>query len=155
MRVAFRAFALVAFTLSSAACSDPNNGDAGADAHVPSFATDIQPILTTSCSVGGSTCHGSMGTGGGLQLDTAANSYAHLVNVASNQLPTVHLVEPSHPETSFLLHKLTGDMYTAVPGCSMSTQNCGQRMPMVGGVTLTDPQIEMFRQWIAAGAPNN
>ena len=142
MRVAFRTLALVAITLFAAACGGP------------SFASDIQPILTPSCAVGGSTCHSAMGTGGGLQLD-AAHAYAHLVNVPSTQLPSVRLVDPGHPETSFLLHKLAGDMYTAVPGCTMNTQNCGQRMPMVGGVTLTDAQIELFRQWIAAGAPNN
>ncbi len=119
----------------------------------PSFSQEIQPILSASCAVGGSTCHGASGTGGHLRLDPA-NAHASLVGVASSLLPSVLLVDPGHADASFLLHKLAGDMYTAVPGCTTS-MNCGTRMPMVGGQNLSDAQIALIRQWINAGAPNN
>ncbi|MEI8257285.1 MAG: hypothetical protein WCJ30_16550 [Deltaproteobacteria bacterium] len=120
----------------------------------PSFSQEIQPILNQSCAVGGSSCHSATGTGGRLRLDPAS-AYAALVGVASTQVPSMRMVEAGHASASFLLNKITGDMYTAVPACSSSTMNCGTRMPMLGGQTLTDAQVALIRQWINAGAPNN
>jgi hypothetical protein len=137
-----RSFLAVAALLFTSACSQP------------SFQNDIQPIFARSCSVGGSTCHGATGTGGDLRLDPA-NAYANIVGHMSFEVATMPRIDPHHPENSFLLHKIRGSMYTEIPSCDSSTQNCGVVMPMVGGIMLSESEIELVRTWIEAGAPNN
>ncbi len=128
--------------LTAAACGAP-----------PSFSTEIQPIFNRSCAIGGSTCHGATGTGAGLRLDSA-NAYANIVGVTSFEIP-MPLVTAGNPDSSFLLHKVRGSMYTEIPACSSASQNCGVVMPMVGGIMLSADEIDLIRRWIAAGAPNN
>ena len=53
----------------------------------------------------------------GLRLD-AANSYANLVNVASNEVPSLKRVKPGDPDNSYLVQKVEG------------TAAVGGRMPL-------------------------
>jgi len=78
----------------------------------------------------------------GMDLTSTAASFAALVDVASIQVPALDRVEPGDPDNSYLIHKLEG------------TQSVGTRMPQ-GGPFLDQATIDMIRQWIADGAPNN
>ena len=74
-------------------------------------------------------------------LGDARRIASSLVKVTSTEDPDRLRVEPGHPERSYLMAKLQGDHMA--PGTS--------RMPP-GSLTLTDDQIEQFRNWIAQGA---
>lgn len=92
-------------------------------------------------------CHGSLGRRGNLVL-TPDVAYANLVGQPSDndaaRADGLLRVAAGHPETSFLLLKLTGPLK---PGY-------GDRMPQHG--TPLDPgTIAAIRAWIASGAPND
>lgn len=129
------AIAILALALGSMHC-----GPAAPPAY-----SEVQAIYTTSCAVGRN-CHGTIGAPPDL---TAAMSRATTVNVNSAQI-TMPLVTPGNLQNSYLWHKINGTMST-LPQCSMN--NCGTRMPMVGGAALSDAQIDTIRRWILAGAP--
>ena len=78
----------------------------------------------------------------GLDLSSAANSHANLVNVMSLQT-TFDRVEPGNPDDSYLIRKLEGG-----PGI------VGSQMPAVGPF-LDQATINTIRQWITEGAQNN
>jgi len=92
-----------------------------------SFATDIQPVLTTTCARG---CH-------------FFNRTADIVNVRGSIYPNYVLVVPRDPAHSLIYLKITGP-----PG------GLGGLMPEVG-LPLTADQIDKFRRWILEGALNN
>ena len=100
-------------------------------------------IFTPRCTL----CHdGSQPANGilpGAMNLNAGASFANLVNVASQQQPSVLRVVPGNPDASYLVRKLEG-----APGIT------GQRMPF-GGPFLDAAAIAQVRAWIAAGAPNN
>jgi len=110
---------------------------------VPVTLTQIQQdVFSPRCSG----CHSgptSSTLPSGMSLTSAANSYAALVNVASLEQGGLDRVEPGDPDASYLIRKLEGG-----PGIS------GSRMPQ-GGPYLSQATIDMIRQWIADGAPNN
>jgi hypothetical protein len=108
-----------------------------------SFASQLQPIFNASCT--NELCHGATDPQAGLNL-TAAAAYGGLVGVASSEPMCAQYarVQPGQPDASVLVFKLagTGACFT------------GSRMPKVGSV-LSPTQIQLFRDWIANGAPNN
>ncbi|MXY15866.1 MAG: hypothetical protein F4Y57_02375 [Acidobacteria bacterium] len=85
--------------------------------------------------------HGDHATEAGLDL-TTGNAFANLVNVRSVQV-ALNLVTPNDAENSYLIHKIDG-----------RTGIVGDRMPP-DGPFLTTAQIDVIRQWINNGAPNN
>jgi hypothetical protein len=105
------------------------------------YATQLQPIWTATCT--GSACHDATQPQSGLNL-TASASFAELVNVASGDCPSEKLVEPGHPERSYLVQKLQGS-----GSCFIGT-----RMPKAAPA-LSTAQIQLVRDWIVNGAPNN
>ena len=107
-----------------------------------SFATDIQPILTTNCAVAG--CHVGVGAPEGLDLQEG-EAYANLVGVTSRQVPTLNRVEPGDPEKSYLFLKHRGDA------------SIGSRMPL-NNPTFFDANPDLLaleRVWIEEGALDN
>lgn len=104
--------------------------------------TQIQnEVFTPICSA----CHTgptSNALPSGMNLSSAADSFAALVGVASIQVPALNRVEPGNPDDSYLIRKLEG------------TQSVGDRMPQ-GGPFLDQETIDTIRQWITDGAPNN
>ena len=89
-------------------------------------------------------CHrGGSGAPGGLDLSSADESYDNMVNVpAFHEEATGRVrVVPNDPDASFLIHKLEG-----------GPNLVGERMPF-GGSALPAADIQMVRDWIAAGAP--
>lgn len=109
-----------------------------------SFAADVQPIFSANCS---GNCHGGAAPSKGLNLSSAVDAYAGLVNRNSTECTAVKLVEPSSPQTSYLMWKLHGSGPTP--------QSCfsGSQMPKTGSVTSNEQAI--INSWIVAGAPNN
>ena len=106
-----------------------------------SFASQLQPILTASCAT--TACHAGVHPQQGLDL-SAGKAYAALVNVASSECSTYKLVLPDQPDQSYLIFKLAGS------GACFT----GSQMPK-GGAALSSAQQQLFRDWIANGAPNN
>jgi hypothetical protein len=106
-----------------------------------SFASQIQPLLTASCT--SMACHDAIQPQQGLDLVTG-HAYAQLVSVASTECSTSMLVKPGAPSDSYLVVKLAG-------GGTCST---GSRMPKAATAWSSD-QIQLVRDWIANGAPNN
>jgi hypothetical protein len=112
---------------------------ASANGFVPStvsFATDIQPIFTTSC-VG---CHGPPQPTGDTDL-TAGASYGSLVNVVSSGYAPAVRVIPGDTTHSVLYHKVFG------------TGQYGPAMPLGGTISQSDRT--KIRTWIIEGARNN
>jgi len=89
-------------------------------------------------------CHSGNGNSlpGVMNLTSAANSYAALVNVASIERAELMRVKPNDSANSYIVHKLKGQDIQ------------GSRMPL-GGPFFTDAQIADVVGWIDAGALNN
>lgn len=145
------AAAALALILTAGACSSgssssvtsptPTPGAGGGGSTAPTFQQVQTQILTPTCTG----CHTSNGRTPAAGMDlTAAVSYGNLVNVASSGKPGAIRVIPGDPDNSYLIHKLEG-----------ASDIVGLRMPRNGPPYLTDAQVAMVRQWIAAGALNN
>jgi hypothetical protein len=106
-----------------------------------SFSGQVQPIFTATCT--GPACHSGAKPQQGLNLSSAASSYAGLVNIASQQCPTTKLVLPLQPDMSYMVWKIQG----------AGTCFTGSQMPK--GAPLSAAQIATIRSWVSAGAPNN
>jgi hypothetical protein len=138
-----------------------------------SFMTDVAPIFQASCATGGTSCHsdaGKMPNGFPLVLGGAASVtpgmiVTNLVNVKSGEDPSLNLVTPNDPVSSYLMHKLDGDQCGFATACNAGLlgaayPNCGVFMPnaippMTTSSPLTGPQRETVRAWIKQGAMNN
>ncbi len=90
-------------------------------------------MFTPSCAT--ANCHSGVNPPANLNLE-AANSYAMLVSVASDQDPNTLRVNPGNPDASYLIQKLEG--------------NAGQQMPPNNALPQAD--INVIRQWILDGA---
>jgi hypothetical protein len=77
----------------------------------------------------------------GLKLDSA-NSFANLVNVNSNEVPSLKRVKPGDDSNSYIVHKIEG------------TQEVGARMPL-NSTPLSNANISLIRRWIVEGAHNS
>ena len=101
--------------------------------------TDFQEIQDTVFTPICTQCHSGANAPQGLRLD-AANSYALLVNVNSNEVASLKRVNPGNPDQSYLVQKIQGNA------------SVGGRMPL-GQAALPQDRIDLIRRWIAAGAP--
>jgi len=133
-------FLLAALVLAGCTAGNGEGLDenGGAIPIVPPVDSDFQQIQDTIFTPICTNCHVGANAPQGLRLD-AANSYALLVNVASNEVPGTLRVSPGNPDASYIVQKLQGN--NAV----------GARMPF-GGPYLSQTQIDLVRGWIAAGA---
>jgi hypothetical protein len=109
----------------------------------PSWQYDIAPILGETCATSGA-CHKGANAALGLNLE-AGQSYASVVNVASQARPAFLRVKPGQSDSSFL--------YLATSTIVAERQNY-YRMPLTE-YPLPDPVRETIRNWINNGAPNN
>lgn len=102
-------------------------------------------VFNTSCAVSG--CHDSQSQAGGLLLEIGA-AYTQIVDGTPTNGVAQGLgwkrITPGDPATSFLMHKLTGDLGAGLGG----------RMPL-GKPPLAANLIEIIRLWIVDGAPAN
>jgi hypothetical protein len=97
-------------------------------------------IFTASCAFSG--CHGGSSPAQGMNL-TAGSAYANIVNVPSNEQPTLDRIEPNDPAASYMYLKVTGDPSIV-----------GSQMPL-DGQPLSQSLIDLLRDWIERGAPND
>ncbi len=116
------------------ACGSGGNG--GGD----TFSSLQRDFLTPSCALIG--CHDAVDASEGLVLE-AGMAYAELVNVPSEQVPSLNRVTPNDPDNSYLIKKLRGD-----PDIR------GRRMPR-GDPALSAAELQRFVAWINKGAPND
>jgi hypothetical protein len=108
----------------------------------PSLNTDIQPIFTKRCAIGG--CHTPAEARVGLIL-AAGVARDSLVNIPSVDGVPLKRVLPGDHVNSFLWRVLQPDS-TLHPGIP--------RMPLAA-TPLTTNQIQNIANWIDQGAPNN
>jgi len=97
-------------------------------------------IFNASCAFSG--CHAGSSPAQGLDL-TAGAAYTNIVDVASSQQPSLDRIEPDEPDASYLYLKIIDDS-------SIS----GSRMPR-GAPALAQELIDLLRDWIERGAPND
>jgi hypothetical protein len=132
---------LITIACGSSSPASPSGGTSGGGGGAPTL-TDIQTqIFNPGCV----TCHTSSGRtpAAGLDLETAV-AWDNLVNVASTGKPGAVRVIPSDANNSYLIKKLIG-----------ASDIVGLRMPRNGPPYLSDAQVAMIQQWIAAGAAKN
>jgi mono/diheme cytochrome c family protein len=142
--LAAKGILLVSLVFALAACT-AGNGE-GLDQNGqpippgPTGASDFQQIQDTIFTPICSACHIGANAPQGMRLD-AANSYAMIVGVPSNEVPGLMRINPGNPDTSYLVQKIQGNAAQGV------------RMPANGPPYLTQDQIDLVRRWVAAGAP--
>jgi hypothetical protein len=109
---------------------------------VSTYNSTIQPIFNAKCT----SCHSGGSPPQGLNL-TAGTSFGLLVNVNSNELPSMKRIKPNDVANSYLVHK--------VEGTQGSVGGSGSKMPLgcSGATCLTAGQISDIKAWINAGAP--
>ncbi len=124
------------------------SGGVNVPVEAPTFIGHVAPILKQGCSF--QSCHG--GGSGGFNIPDAGPTivYASLVGQASRALTDMPLVDPGHPENSFLLAKVEGTQGTLDARCIGG--DCGGAMPEGSGL-LPPESRQILRDWIAAGAP--
>lgn len=96
-------------------------------------------IFSASCAFSG--CHGGGSASAGLALDSGV-AHGNIVDVPSTQ-SSLDRIEPNDPGASYLFLKVIDD-----PSIT------GSRMPR-GGAPLSQTQIDLLRDWIERGAPND
>ncbi|MDH3814028.1 MAG: CHRD domain-containing protein [Acidobacteriota bacterium] len=136
----------VTFTVTdSNGASDPtpdtrNITVQGGGGETATFTAVQQQIFNGSCAFSG--CHGGSSPAEGMSL-ASGDSYGDIVNVRSSQMSSLDRIEPSDPNNSYLYLKVTGD-----------SSITGSRMPR-GGAPLNQDLIDLLRDWIERGAPND
>jgi len=130
-------FFIGAFFLYSSSLQDPldrgesNSSGSGDD----KLQENVARILKKSCSVAG--CH--RGNYPPVNLNLEKDRFIKsLVNIPSQEIPSLKLVDTANPEKSYLLMKIKGDD-TIV----------GQRMP-VGSSPLKDSEIKTIEDWVSS-----
>ena len=113
---------------------DESGGDAPALS--PDLASIQANVFTPRCAISG--CHTGGSAPQGLSL-AAGSSFANLVGVVSNEVPSLLRVAPGDPDASYLIRKLQGE--AAVGG----------RMPLIGP-PLPQSTVDVIREWISNGA---
>jgi YVTN family beta-propeller protein len=124
------ALALLAFT---AACTEKPTEPESFGSERPAPA-QVQRIFNFNCTT--SNCHGTSNPGEGLELVT----WDRLIKGSRNG----EVVLPFYPDESHMIHSLLGEARGGVD----------PRMPLSRN-PLPDADIQIIRQWIAAGAPND
>jgi hypothetical protein len=128
-----------------------------------SFRTDVLPLFERSCSLAAS-CHGTptSPTGpsgyqpylGEVNPETTPSDVDLILMTIVGQdshAASMKIVDPGKPETSFLMHKMDGDLECASVTCS---GGCGTIMPQ-GSDVLPRAERDIVRDWILQGAQNN
>jgi cytochrome c553 len=138
------AIALTLALLVAPGCSSGSKTTASTTSNTSStgvsYSRDIQPLFNSYCVV----CHQGVGQAG-LTLEPNL-SYSKLVGVPSTESATELRVKAGAPDQSYLLAKLNGTQVQA--------GGSGVQMPY-GAAPLSQAQISLIQQWIAAAALNN
>lgn len=133
-----------------------------------SFRHDLVPILQNRCNA--PICHGGLADAAqaGLWLGPDPENepskddlwfvYRTLIDVQSTVAPRLALVRPGDPGQSYFMRKLDDCYEPSGLDCTLDTNlygaPCGQAMPVLTG-QLSAEERDLFRSWIANGAPEN
>jgi hypothetical protein len=132
---------------------------AGTDLTTPAvtFKADIVGnVFLNHCSFSG--CHGDSQIlflgfpKASTQVTNAAEVYANIVGVPANELVTMPYVKAGDPASSYVMHKVDGDVCTLAKQCK--NQDCGSSMPQ-NNELLDVATRDLLRRWIAQGAKND
>lgn len=124
--------------VDESANASTNTQERSGMALTPTFAANVQPLLTNSCAG----CHQGAGAANGLDL-SAGKAYAAMVGVNSKDCPTTKQVMAGQANNSYVMMKINGS----------GTCFVGGRMPPGGA--LPAAQVSTISGWINAGAANN
>ena len=102
------------------------------------FAATVQPFIDKACN-----CHESSPILMAPFSLKPADAYGQLVNMPSQQLPSMVRVKPGSIEQSYLWHKISGTQL----------QVGGSGMIMPSTIPLSAEEKLIFERWINAGAP--
>ena len=106
----------------------------------PTFTSIQETIFVPFC-----VCHVGAQAPLGLVLNSAA-TWDLLVNMPSERVSNLFLVEPGNPDDSYLIRKLEGG--PGIAGFQMPPTELGEQH-------LPQELIDLVRAWIAAGALDN
>src|SRR5262249_55103406 len=115
----------------------------------PSFAADIQPILTQRCTQGA--CHGADFAAEGVNLSQGL-AYGSVVGPKAIEGGNRKTVTPGNISKSFMARKILGRGLKVSSG-AMMPQGC-PGVPPTGGC-LPPAEQYLILSWIQAGAQNN
>ena len=122
----------------------------GADADKVSFAA-IGALLASSCATAG--CHGNNGGTRDVDLRNNAGFYNRLVGNPPGTVPSAcrnrPLAVPGMPAQSLLVAMVEANAAARMGCAARMPDNCPTQRPC-----WTAEQIQMLKDWIAAGAPN-
>jgi len=134
---------------------------------VTTFSADVLPIFRNSCGLSAS-CHGTEGGHPAKQhylgpklkdpAPTAAQIMAIFdqnVGVASVENPDMLLIDPGHPELSFLMFKLDGVECDALTCAKGAKNTCEDLMPLGNTKPMDASKRDTIRRWIKQGAKND
>lgn len=124
---------------SSGGGGGSSGGSSGGASASSSFQAIQDQVFTPICSK----CHAGAGAPEGLQL-SAGVSYGMIVDVPSQEVPSLLRIKPGDPDNSYLVQKIQGNaaVGSQMPdGCPI-TQPC-----------LSQATIAMIREWVSEGAP--
>lgn len=121
---------------------DPTGGLPDVEVANPSFASDVQPIFTARCAIGG--CHTVLSARAEMVL-SLGHAYDSLVNTPGFLYSQLDRVEPGDAANSWLVRMIEDD-----EGARFGFA----RMPL-GGQPLTRNQIATIVNWIENGALRN
>ncbi len=126
------AFFLYSFSLHGPLdIGESNSSDSGDD----NLQENVARILKKNCSVAG--CH--RGNYPPMNLNLGKDKFIKsLVNIHSQEVPSLKLVDTDNPEKSYLLMKIKGDESIT-----------GQRMPP-GSPPLKDSEIKIIEDWVSS-----
>jgi hypothetical protein len=96
-------------------------------------------VFTPNCTT--IACHDQLGRQSDMVL-VAGRAYANTVGVPSVEMPSLRRVAPNDPANSYLYRKITGAGIT------------GDRMPL-NQPPLSEANLQLVRDWIRRGAPND
>jgi hypothetical protein len=129
-----------------------------------SFQSDVLPVFEQSCALSAS-CHGnttSPTTAEGYQpylgavdpevIPSDVELIRSVIIDQDSHIATMKIVDPGKPETSFLMHKMDGDLSCSSLGCA--GDDCLDTMPQ-GSSPLPRASRDVVREWILQGALDN
>jgi len=126
--------------LGTSACKRADPVGPGEPGIQPTLSSIQENIFSTSCALSG--CHAGPNPQQGMNL-SAGQARENIVNVRSNERPSLFRVEPGAPDSSYLVHKIEG-----------RSSIVGEQMPL-GGEPLSQEEVNAIRTWIENGAPEN
>jgi hypothetical protein len=112
----------------------------------PTFDGLYAGVFKKSCVF--DSCHGGTAPKEHLGMATPDDAFTNLVGVSSQQQPGLLRVDPSHPDSSYVVDKMRGRNL----GIVTTTSEASEPMPLPPSKPLCEAKIEIVEEWIRQGA---